>query len=431
MRAGGTTVTAGTQQTPDDAGSVEARGRFSLKGYLTALGPGMISGASDNDPTTVATMSVVGAATVYRLSWLVVLIYPMLAAIQMISAKLGVVTKRGLQRDIVKQYGRGWGMVLLISVLAVNIVTIAADLEGGAAAIGLITGAPWQWFVLPFAIMAHLVLTFGSYNAVQKVLRWVLFVFLAYVASAFAAHPNWGSVLQATIRPSLAFNQATIQGALALLGTTLTSYAYVWESIEEAEERPPISTFGLAQADAGIGMLFAVAVFWFILIGTGATLGVAHKPVQTAQDAAQALAPVAGPIASYLFAAGLLASALLAVPVLAATSAYVVGQEIGVRSSLSAGVWRARPFYLALGGALLLGVVIAYAGISPIRLLFASSIAGGLGTPISMAFLLLAARNRDLMGEHVIRRPLQLAGWATWTVITVVSLIFFGQLVGG
>ena len=311
-------------------------------GYFKALGPGMISGASDNDPTTVATISVIGSTTTYRLSWLMVLVFPMLSAIQVISARIGTVTKRGLQRCVAKHYGRGWGMLLLLSILAVNVVTIAADLEGGAAALGLIFHLEWQWFIVPFAAGAFLLLVFGSYHAVQRVLQYVLLVFLAYVFSAFAAHPNWGAVLHDTVLPSLSFNSTYIQGALALLGTTLTSYAYVWETIEEAEERPPISELGLAQADAGFGMFIAVAVFWFILIGTGATLGVAHKQVQTAQDAAQALAPAAGPIASYLFAMGLLASAVLAVPVLAATSAYVVGQEFGFRSSLDRSIGRDR-----------------------------------------------------------------------------------------
>lgn len=414
---------------PREENSPDAHPRW--PDYFKALGPGMISGASDNDPTTVATMSVIGATTVYRLSWLTILIFPMLTAIQIISAKVGTVTRRGLQRDVAKQYGRAWGMVLLLSILAVNSITIAADLEGGAAALGLIFHLDWRWFIIPFAAGAFALLVFGSYQAVQRVLKYVLLVFIAYVFSAFAAHPNWGAVLHNTVLPSFSFDQKYIQGALALLGTTLTSYAYVWESIEEAEERPPIGELGLAQADAGVGMLIAVAVFWFILIGTGATLGIHHHQVQTAQDAAQALVPVAGPIAGYLFAAGLLASAILAVPVLAATSAYVIGQEFGFRSSLSSSVWRALPFYGALAAALLIGVVISFLGVSPIQLLFVSSIAGGLGTPISMAFLLIVARDRNIMGEARMGKILTAAGVLTLLIVTAVSLYFLWQQFGG
>lgn len=400
-----------------------------IRRYLKALGPGMISGASDNDPTTVATVSVIGSTTVYRLSWLLILLYPMLTAIQIISARIGTVTKRGLQRDVAKHYGRGWGMVLLVSVLAVNLLTIAADLGGGAA-LGLIFHVHYRWFIVPFAVAVLLVLIFGSYGAVQRVLKWVLLVFLAYVFSAFAAHPNWGAVLHDTLLPRISFNSTYTQGALALLGTTLTGYVYVWETIEEAEEHPPIEELGLAQADAGIGMLLAVAVFWFILIGTGATLGIHHKQVQTAQDAAQALVPVAGPVAGYLFAAGLLGSAILAVPVLAATSAYVIGQEFGFRSSLSGSPWRARGFYVALAASLLIGVIISFAGISPIQLLFVSSIVGGLGTPISMVFLLLIGQNRELMGDQTIGRLLRVVGWVTVLVISVISMYFLWQQFG-
>jgi Mn2+/Fe2+ NRAMP family transporter len=414
---------------PAEAGEPEEHSHRVLR-YLRALGPGMISGASDNDPTTVATISVIGSTTVYRLSWLLVLLYPMLTSIQIISARIGTVTKRGLQRDVAKRYGRGWGMVLLVSVLAVNLVTGAADLGGGAAALGLIFHVDYRWFIIPFAVAVLFMLIVGSYRAVQRVLKWVLLVFVAYVISAFAAHPNWGEVLRDTVLPQISFSSTYIQGALAVLGTTLTGYVCVWETIEEAEERPPIEELGLAQADAGLGMLFAVAIFWFILIGTGTTLGIHHKQVQTAQDAAQALVPVAGPIAGYLFAAGLLASAVLAVPVLTATNAYVNGQEFGFRSSLSRSPWTAWHFHAALSASLLVGVIIAFCGISPIRLLFASSIIGGLGTPISMVFLLLIGQNRELMGERAIGKVLRFAGWGTVLMVSAISSYFLWQQFG-
>ncbi|GAC1329682.1 MAG: divalent metal cation transporter [Chloroflexota bacterium] len=397
--------------------------------YLKSLGPGVISGASDNDPTTVATLSVIGGSTIYGLSWLTILLFPMLATIQAIAARIGVVTHRGLQRVVYKEYGRVSGIVLLTSVLVVNAITIGADLEGGAAAIGLIFGKPWQWFVIPFAGAVVAMLVLGSYGTVQRILKYVIFVFVAYIVSTFAAHPAWGTVLHSTFHPSISMNSVYVQGALSLLGTTLTSYAYVWESIEEAEERPPIRRLGLAQADAGFGMLFAVAIFWFILIGTGATLGVHGHQVQTAQDAAEALKPIAGPAAGYLFATGLLASAFLAVPVLIATSAYMICQEFGWRGGLSESPWRARPFYIAMVGAVLIGITITFLGISPIQLLFWSGIAGGLGTPISLVFLLLVARNRRIMGEYVIGKLFTVLGWATTALVTAISAYFLWQQV--
>lgn len=395
-----------------------------------ALGPGLISGASDNDPTTVATLAVLGATTIYGLSWLTILIYPLLASIQIISAQVGVVTGNGLQEIVRDAYGRRWGLVLLISVLTVNVITISADLEAGAAALGLIFGLSWQWFILPFGLGMLALLVFGSYQALERVLRFVLLVFVAYIAATFLAHPDWGAVFHHTLHPPISLDSTYVQGMLALLGTTLTSYAYVWESIEEAEERPPISSLGLARADAGLGMLFAVTIFWFILIGTGATLGVHHLPVETAQDAARALMPVAGALASDLFALGLLASAILAVPVLAATTAYMVGQEFGWPCGLSNSVERARRFYLVVAVTVLIAIAVAFIGISPIRLLFAASIAGGLGTPISLVFLLLVAKSRRIMGDDRISPELSMVGWGTAIMVGGISLYFLWQQLG-
>ena len=412
------------QPSPSPVATVRAHGPVAI---LKALGPGLISGASDNDPTTVATMAVIGAGTVYGLSWLTILIFPMLACIQIISAQVGVVAKQGLQRAVHGAYGRGWGLVLLVSVLAVNVVTLAADLEAGAASLGLLFHRPWEWFVIPFGVVALGMLVLGSYDEVQRILRFVLLVFVAYIVSAFLAHPNWGQVLHQTLLPPISFHSEYIQAALALLGTTLTSYAYVWETIEEAEERRPIRQLGLARADAGFGMLFAVGIFWFILISTGATLGVHHEKVDTAQQAAQALAPVAGPLASYIFAIGLLASAILAVPVLAATTAYILGEQFGWRRGLSRKVTRAPRFYVALGAALAVGVAASFAGVSPMRLLFVSGIVGGLGTPISLVFLLLIARNQRVMRRYRVGPVLTAVGWGTAALVAAVSIYFLYQ----
>jgi len=243
-------------------------------------------------------------------------------------------------------------------------------------------------------------------------------------------------VLHDTIAPPISFHRDYIEGALALLGTTLSSYAYVWETIEEAEEsggqsrRRRLAHLGLAEADAGVGMFLAVAIFWFILISTGATLGIKHQQVQTAQDAARALQPVAGAIASYLFAIGLLASAILAVPVLAASSAYIVGEEFDWRCGLSERVRHAPRFYAVLLGTVVVGVVIAYLGISPIQLLYWSSIAGGLGTPISLVFLLKIARDHRLMGEETTGRVVAAVGWLTTALVTAISLYFLYQQLG-
>ena len=394
---------------------------------LKSLGPGLISGASDNDPTSVASLAVIGSTTTYALSWLVILVIPMLIVVQMVSAAVGVVAQKGLEDAVRTRYGRLWALICLALVLAVNVITLAADLEGGSDALSLLTGIPYPWFILPFAVGVGAFLVWGNYSAMQRVLRYVLLVFLAYVVTAFLARPDWGAVLRDTLVPHLSLHSAYVAGALALLGTTLTSYAYVWETIEEETERPPLRRLGLVQADAGIGMVFAGAIFWFIVIGTGATLGVHHRVVETTAEAAQALTPVAGHAAAIVFGVGLLASAILAVPVLAGTSAYVMAEAFGWRRSLDARFHQAPKFYVALLISLAIGAAITLLGIRPIQLLFASSIAGGLGTPITLALMMLVARDHRVMGAKRIGGKLAVAGWIVTGIVTLACAVFLWQ----
>lgn len=352
---------------PNPAVTQDRAGRPALRAYIAALGPGIVSGASDNDPTTIATLSVVGATTGYQLSWLTLLLFPMLATIQVISAQVGIVTRQGLQGIVRQRHGACWSLLLLLAILIVNVITIGADLEAGAAALNLLLPIPWRLFVLPYTLVLLAVLLFGTYRVIERLLKYVLLLFVVYIGSAFLAHPQWGAVLHATLVPSLSFSSASIQGALSLLGTTLTGYVYVWQTIAEAEVQRPVSELRLAQVDAGLGMFIAVAVFWFILISTGATLGVHHTAVQTAQDAARALEPLAGRLAGLLFAVGLLASSMLAVPVLAATSAYVVGEHFGWKNGLSRPLREAPRFYAVLAASVLVALGVAYAGIAPIQ----------------------------------------------------------------
>lgn len=392
-----------------------------------SIGPGLVSAASDNDPTTVASLAVIGSTTIYGLSWLVILVIPMLVTVQTIGAQVGAVCKAGLETVVLRRFGRTWAFVMLLAVLGVNIITLTADIEGGAAALQLLFHQNWQWFVIPFATGTALLLVYGNYDVLQHVLKWVALVFLAYVVSAFLARPDWGEVLRQTFVPHFERNNAYATGAVALLGTTLTSYAYVWETIEVAEERPPLRRLGLVRADAAIGMIFAGIIFWFIVITTGATLGVHHKDVQTAQDAAAALIPIAGPFAGIVFGIGLLASAALAVPVLAGTSAYVMTQAFGIRGDLNLPFARAPRFYYSLIATLVVSVVIAFIGVSPIKLLLYASIAGAFGTPITLMLLMLAARDKQVMGTHRIGRLPTAAGWTVTAIVVLACVVFLWQ----
>jgi Mn2+/Fe2+ NRAMP family transporter len=401
------------------------------RAILKALGPGLVAGASDNDPTTVASLSVIGATTIYRLSWLVILVIPMLVIVQVVSATVGVVARGGLEDVVRHRYGKAWAFLVLLLVLAVGLITLAADLEGGSAALSLLTGLSYRWFIVPFGLGVALLLIWGNYHALERVLKYVLLVFVAYVITAFLARPQGGAVLRDTVIPHVSLSSSYIAGVLALLGTTLTSYAYVWETIEEAEEHPPVHRLGLVQVDAASGMIAAGVIFWFIVIGTGATLGVHHQQVQTAQDAAKALAPVAGRFASIIFGVGLLASAILALPVLAATSAYVMAEAFGWRTSLNKEVGQARAVYGALIASLVVGGGITLLGVGPIQLLFASSIAGGIATPATLAVLMVTARDARVMKEHRIGRGLMWGGWIVTAVVSVAVILFLWQTVTG
>ena len=411
----------------DETGHSLRRKHWPSLAALRGLGAGLIAGAADTDPTTVATLAVIGATTTYGLAWLMVLIIPMLSIVQVVSASVGVVCKTGLEDAIRARFGRPWATVTLLLILAVNVLTLAADLAGGCAALQLLIGIPYQWFLVPLAVAVGALLIWGNYSIVERVLRYVLLIFLGYVVAAFLSRPDWGAVLAHTFIPHLEASPVYITGALALLGTTLTSYAYVWETIQQGAERPGIGRLGLAQLDAGAGAVVAGLLFWFILISTGATLGVHHEAVHTAEDAAHALAPLAGQYASTLFGLGLLASALLALPVLTATSAFVMAEAFGWRRSLDVGFSRAPRFYVALVLSLAVAVGITLVGVTPIRLLFLSSLVGGLGTPVTLLFLMLLARDRRMMGEHRIGGRLATAGWVVTLIVAAACALFLWQ----
>jgi Mn2+/Fe2+ NRAMP family transporter len=355
----------------------------------------------------------------------------MLAVVQAIAAQVGVVSKRGLEDCVRSQYGRAWGFLALGSLLVVNIITLAADLEGGGAALALLTHISYRWWLVPFAGGMLAVLILGKYKQIERVLRYLALLFLTYFASVILAHPDWHAVLVATFVPRFNLEPATVSGAIALLGTTLTAYAYVWETIEMSEEKPSINRIGLVQVDSTLGIVVAGLTFWAIEITTGATLGVHHHVVQTAQDAAEALVPLAGRFAAIVFGVGLLASAIIAVPVIAATSAYVSAEMFGWRKSLDATFSAAPEFYRLLIGTTVVALGIAFAGVPPIQLLFFSGIAGGIVTPFTLVLMLLIARDRKMMHHRVIPPGLAVAGWAVAAVVTAASGLFLYQTFTG
>jgi Mn2+/Fe2+ NRAMP family transporter len=365
-----------------------------------------------------------GAGTMYGLAWLTLLLFPMLAIVQAISTQVGLTSGRDLQRAVVERHGPVLRWSLLSSILAVNIVTIAADLEGGAAALGLLLDKDWRWFVVPLSVLLLGTLVITSYRGMRTASVLLLPFVLAYAGAVVFARPQWADVLSGSFVPHFEWTDEYLNDTVSLLGTTLTSYVYVWQTIAHSEDKPRLSQLRVRQLDAIVGSFFAVATFWLILVATGATLGRQHLSVDTAAEAAQALRPIAGPIAGGLFAVGLLVSSMIALPVIMETTAYVVGAQFNWRRGLSFKMAEAPRFYGALVVAVALGILLAFSGISTIRLLFIAGIIGGIATPLGLTALLRIAGDRRLMRGKPVGRPMLIAGWATTVSIGALSLVF-------
>jgi Mn2+/Fe2+ NRAMP family transporter len=396
---------------------------------FAGIGPEVLTAASDNDPTNVGTAALVGAQTGYQLSWVALLTAPLLGVVLVIAAQVGLVARSDLQSLVLKHYGRKVSVVLLVSVVLVNLVTIAADLQAGAAGIGILAGIGSGWVILPFGLALVGLLLMGKYDKVVAVLRYLLIGFLAFGAAAILAKPDWSQVTKGSFLPIMTLRSDEIAGALALVGTTLTAYVYFWETIARGIEEPTDNSPGgkdLARVKLGavVGAIFTAVILWFMLVACAATLGQQHRPVATAQDAASALRPLAGPLASGFFAAGLAVSAVVALPVLMATTAHVIGAEFDWHRGLSQKIRNAWRFYAILAVSIALGVAVDVAGVPLIDMLVAASVIGGLGTPVGVILLVGLGRDARVMGDQRISRGLAIAGWIVAAVVGGLGLLY-------
>ena len=363
------------------------------------------------------------------MAWLVVLLLPILAIVQAIAAAVAATTRTSLQQAILRKYGRVPASICAVSIVCISLLTLSADVQAGSEALTLLSGVPFYYFVLPLVAVMGWLLATKSYLKIERTLAWLTLIFLCYVGSAIYARPDWSAVLRGIVAPHLAMTPVFLGGAVALLGTTLTSYVYFWESIELAERRTNGAHVRAAQADAAIGMLVAGSSFLFILIATAATLGQHHAPIETAAQAAGALRPLAGVWDQALFAVGLLASAAIAIPVIAATNGYVVAQTLGANAGLTLTTDRAKLFYGTIFASLAMGGALAILPLPTIAFLYWASVAAGLATPITLAFAVLVAQNREAMLGRPISRFLAAGGWSVTCIVTIASIGFIASLV--
>jgi NRAMP (natural resistance-associated macrophage protein)-like metal ion transporter len=410
------------------------------KGLLARLGPGLITGASDDDPSGIATYSQAGAQFGYAMCWVMLFCFPLMAAIQEISARIGRVTGQGIAGNIREHYPRLllYGIVGLL--LGANIINLGADLGAMAAALVLLVGGPIALYVSGFAIGCVLLEVFSRYERYVSILKWVSFALLAYVAVALVVDVPWGSVLYRMFVPSVSLSKEYIVTVVAVLGTTITPYCFFWQSSEEAEDErvDPAAHTLLADPDEApmeirrmrfdtyVGMGYSNVVSLFIIVSTAATLN-AHgvTDIQTSAQAAEALRPIAGVFTFALFAVGIIGIGLLAVPVLAGSGAYALGEALGWTTGLDRQPLDAKGFYGTIAVSTLIGILINFVGLDPIKALFWSAVINGVVAVPLMVIIMLMAMRRDVMGRFVLPRALWAMGWlCTGAMAVAVGIMF-------
>lgn len=399
---------------------------------LAKLGPGLISGASDDDPAAIATWSQAGARFGYSLAWMALLCFPLMAAVQEISARVGRTTGDGLAGNIRRRYPPVVALVCIGLLLAANTVAIGADLGAMAAAVKLIVGGPHLLYVLAFGLLCVLLQVFLHYERYVAILKWTTLSLLAYVASVMMAGVDWGAVAAGLV-PRYDGNADWAPTLVAIFGVALSPYLLFWQSAQEVEdqhvkpEREPLVD-APRQADAAltrirldtvVGMAVAVLVGLAIMLTAAATLHETGGEIATAADAAKALEPVAGSFATVLFALGIVGTGLLAIPVLAGSAAYAVGEAMRWPVGLSRRPLEAKAFYGTLAAATLIGAGINMLEIDPIAALtFSATVNGFVAVPV-LALMTRIAADPETMGDFAIGRTLRIIGWTGVAVMAV------------
>ena len=416
--------------------------RFSARRVWRALGPGLVTGAADDDPSGIATYSQAGAQFGFALLWTVFLTLPFMAAIQIISACIGWDTRRGLARNLARVLPPVALYPLVASLLVANTINIAADLAAMGEALRLVAGGSALAFAVLFGIaclVTEVLIPYHRYAGFLKVLTLVL---LFYVATAFSVHIPWGEVALATIVPKISFDRDLILMVVAIFGTTISPYLFFWQASQEAEEsrlshrhiyaeQPHLKkhSFRSISIDTWIGMIFSNLIAFFIIVTTAATLhahGISH--IDTAAQAAEALRPIGGPLTFALFAAGIIGTGLLAVPVLAGSAAYAVAEVFKLPGSLELPANRAIGFYAIVAAATIGGSALLVTNIDPIAMLFWAAVINGIvAVPIMIATMLVVSNKREAQQVKLPRWVLIL-GWLAAALMTfAVALLIWSS----
>ncbi len=407
--------------------------------FLGRLGPGLVTGAADDDPSGIGTHSQVGAQFGYALSWTFVLTFPLMVIIQEVAAEIGRVTGAGIAKNLRRHYPKVllWTMVTLL--LVANIINLGADLSAMGAALQLLVGGNAGLYVLGFGILCIVLEVALSYARYASVLKWTTLSLFTYVAVVAVAQVPWGRALTALVVPEIQWNAAYATAFVAILGTTISPYLFFWQAGQEVEEehRHHAKPLAIAPREAGpelrrirldtlTGMAVSSIVSLAIVFATAATLNASGVTnIETSAQAAEALKPVAGQFAFLMFALGIIGTGLLAVPILAGSAAYAVTEMLGISGSLDAKPMQARLFYGTIAATTLAGAALAPIGIDPVKALYWAAVVNGVLAAPLMAIMMLIVRNKRAMGKLTLGKRATVLGWCATLLMFAATIIFF------
>jgi NRAMP (natural resistance-associated macrophage protein)-like metal ion transporter len=414
-----------------------AKAKHPVRRFFAALGPGVITGAADDDPSGIATFSIAGARFGTAFLWTALLTWPLMAAVQMMCARIGMVTGCGLARNLLSRFPRPLLIAVSVSLLAANSLNIAADLSGMADAAAMLSGLSSHYFVCAFGLLIVAATIWLRYQQISSILKWLALVLGAYIVTALLLHPRWGAVLHDTFIPSLPKTKDGWSTLVALLGTTISPYLFFWQTSQEVEEEKAMGriTTELRQGatkreildrklDVGFGTFSSNLVMFFVILATALTLHAHGKTdIQSSREAASALEPLAGKAASLLYTIGIFGVGFLAIPTLSASAAYAISDTFRWRQGLNRKLVRAREFYAIVALSTLLGVLLDFFKVNAIRILLWSAIINGLLAPFLLAGILVVAADPKVMqGQPSSRLSLLVVG--------LTALLMFAAAVG-
>ena len=387
-----------------------------LKKLFAALGPGFITGASDDDPSGIATYSQTGAMFGYSQLWTALFSFPFMTVIQEMCGRIGLVTGKGLSGVIRKYYSNPFLYAAVAILLVANTVNIGADLGAMASATSMVTGIRFEALLFFMTAATLLLEVFVSYTVYSKYLKYLAFSLLAYVVTVFVIRQDWGHIAWSTLVPHVVFTKGYILNLVAILGTTISPYLFFWQADEEVEEEVAhhkIRAMGLGKPhvtkgdirsmrwDTALGMLFSNLIMMFIIITTASTLNpLGIRNIDTATQAASALRPVAGNFASLVFAIGIIGTGLLTVPILAGSASYAIAEAFKWKVGLYRKFQQAHGFYGIISIATMLGLLINFVHIPPFKMLYYTAVLNGICAPPLLIFILLIANNKEIMGKY-------------------------------